>query len=55
MIWIVAPGRQTRFVSENLTNFENACRRATIALFLSKTGFILAGEAGAPGEPFLAK
>jgi hypothetical protein len=55
MVWIVATGRQTRFVSKNLTNLENACRRATIALFLSKTGLILPREPGAPGEPVFSK
>src|SRR4026207_395154 len=55
MVWIVATGRQTRIVSKNLTNLENACRRATIALFLSKTGFTLTREPGAPGEPVFSK
>src|SRR5206468_12589491 len=55
MVWIVATGRQMRFVSKNLPDLENACRRATIALFLSKAGFVLAGEAGAPGEPVFSK
>src|SRR5262245_12236947 len=55
MVWIVAAGRQTRFVSKNLTNLENACRRATIALFLSNPGFILPREASAPGEAVFSK
>ena len=55
MVWIVAAGRQMRLVSKNLTDLENACRRATIALFLSKTGFILPREPGAPGEPVFSK
>src|SRR6266487_3501502 len=55
MVWVVAAGRQTRLVSKNLANLENACRRATIALFLSKTGFIFPREPGPPGEPTFAK
>src|SRR5436190_5752198 len=55
MVRIVAARRQTRFVSKNLTNLENACRRATIALFLSKAGLILPCEPGAPGEPVFSK
>src|SRR6266498_3940250 len=55
MVWIVATDRQMCFVSKNLTNLENACRRATIALFLSKTGFILPRESSAPGEPVFSK
>jgi hypothetical protein len=55
MVRIVAAGRQMRFVPENLADLENASRRATIALFLSKTGFIFPREPGPPGEPTFAK
>src|SRR5206468_9225138 len=55
MIWIVAAGRQMRLVSKNLTNLENTAGRATIALFLSKTGLILPRESGAPGESVFSK
>ena len=54
-IWIVAAGRQLRFVSENLTDLENARRRATIAFFLSNAGFILPCKPGAPGKPIFTK
>src|SRR6266481_4604145 len=43
MVWIVAAGGQVCLVTKNLTNFENACRRATVAFFLSKTRLVLAG------------
>jgi hypothetical protein len=43
------------FVSKNLTNLENACRRATIAFFLSKTGLVLRRKPDSPGEPVFSK
>jgi hypothetical protein len=55
MVRIVAAGGQMRFVSKNLTNFENACRRATIAFFLSKTGLVLRRKPHSPGEPVFSK
>src|SRR5580765_4163755 len=41
MIWIVPSGRQVGIVSEDLSDFENSSRRATVSLFLSKTRFVL--------------
>src|SRR5258708_16115008 len=55
MVWIVATGRQTRFVSKDLANLENACRRATVAFFLFKTRPILPPEPGAPCHPAFFK
>src|SRR5437773_1545856 len=55
MIRIVPAGRQVRIVSEDLSNFENSSRRATISLFLSKTRFVLPGKPRAPGNAVLAK
>jgi hypothetical protein len=55
MVRIVAPGWQMRFLSKNLTNLENACRRATIALLLSKTGLVLRRKPGPPCESVFSK
>src|SRR4029453_5786167 len=41
MVRIVAAGGQVRLVTKNLTNLENACRRAAVAFFLSKTRLVL--------------
>jgi len=41
MVTIVGSGRQVRIVSENLADLENSSRRSPVALFFSKSGFIL--------------
>ena len=55
MVWILATGRQPGFVSKDLANLENACRRATVAFLLSKPRLILPREPGAPGESVFSK
>ncbi len=55
MIWIVPSSRQVGIVSEDLSDFENSSRRATISLFLSKTRFVLPGKPRAPSCAVLAK
>jgi hypothetical protein len=55
MVWIVAAGGQARLVTKNLTNLENACRRATVAFFLSKTRLVLSGKPCAPRKAIFAK
>src|SRR5256885_367378 len=41
MIRIVPSGRQVGIISEDLSDFENPSRRATVSLFLSKTWLVL--------------
>ena len=49
------PAGRVRFVSKNLANLENACRRATVALFLSKTLAHFAPRARCPRRARLFK
>src|SRR4029077_16056088 len=55
MVWIVAAEGQVRLVTKNLTNLENARRRATVAFFLSKTRLVLSGQPCAPRKAVFAK
>src|SRR6478672_7588012 len=55
MIGIVSSRWQVRIVSKYLPDFENTCRRSTIALFLAKTRLILSGETRAPCQSAFAK
>src|SRR6476660_6128335 len=55
MIGIVSSRWQVRIVSKYLPDFENTCRRSTIALFLARTRLILSGEPRAPCQSAFAK
>src|SRR5439155_11561320 len=55
MIRMVPSGRQVGIVSEDLSDFENSSRRATVSLFLSKTRLVLPGKPRAPGDAVLAE
>jgi hypothetical protein len=55
MVWIVAAGGQVRVITKNLTNLENARRRATVAFFLSKTRLVLSSQPCAPRKAIFAK
>src|SRR5438552_2279621 len=55
MVWIVAAGGQARLVTKNLTNLENACRSATVPLFLPKARLVLSGQPCAPRNAIFAK
>src|SRR5204863_3028897 len=55
VIRIIAAGGQMCLVTENLTNLENACRRATVPFFFPKTGLVLSGKPCAPRKTIFAK
>src|SRR6266478_9383683 len=55
MIWVVPSSRQVGIISEDLSDFENSSRRATISLFLSKTRLVLPCKTRAPGDAVLAE
>ena len=55
MIWIIGPGGQLRFITENLADFENSRGRSSIALFFSKSGLVLSSETCSPSNPVFSK
>src|SRR6266516_1501934 len=55
MVWVGPSGRQVGIVSEDLSNFENSSRRATVSFLLSKTRLVLPCKTRAPRDAVLAK